>query len=237
MEGPEEKRNLNVEEVKKYLRENGLDESLIDAPFFSEYFSDKTSGERAGIPSRKIVYFNQEENILNTYFRDVTGHKTRGEDVKLKKDGNLILVEELSKSHNLAHYSIDDPLGDDVNKYSIRKIIRYIDENGSIELAKEIRECYRLENDVTEADLYTKSADVKYEINEESFEDRKITDYPVIMKMKECSELSNTKRKGSISSKNIAEVDKQQGLTTTEVRGIKGFIKRLLEIFKGKGER
>lgn len=40
-----------------------------------------------------------------------------------------------------------------------------------------------------------------------------------------------------VTSKDLAEADKEQGLTTTEVGGFKGFIKRLLDKFKGKGEK
>lgn len=38
-------------------------------------------------------------------------------------------------------------------------------------------------------------------------------------------------------SAQIAEADREIGLTTTEVGGFKGFIKNLLDKFKGKGEK
>jgi len=40
-----------------------------------------------------------------------------------------------------------------------------------------------------------------------------------------------------VSSKNIAEADKEQALTTTEVGGLKGFFKKLIDKLKGKGEK
>lgn len=40
-----------------------------------------------------------------------------------------------------------------------------------------------------------------------------------------------------VTPKSIADADKEQALTTTEVGGIKGFIKKLLDRFKGKGEK
>jgi len=40
-----------------------------------------------------------------------------------------------------------------------------------------------------------------------------------------------------VSAKDIAEADREQALTTTEVGGFKGFMKKLLDKFKGKGEK
>lgn len=40
-----------------------------------------------------------------------------------------------------------------------------------------------------------------------------------------------------VSAKNIADADKKQALTTTEVGGAKGFMKKLLDKFKGIGEK
>lgn len=40
-----------------------------------------------------------------------------------------------------------------------------------------------------------------------------------------------------VSSKNIAEADKEQALTTTEVGVLKGFFKKLIDKLKGKGEK
>lgn len=40
-----------------------------------------------------------------------------------------------------------------------------------------------------------------------------------------------------VTPKSIVDTDKEQALTTTEVVGIKGFIKRLLDRFKGRGEK
>lgn len=40
-----------------------------------------------------------------------------------------------------------------------------------------------------------------------------------------------------VTPKSIANADKEQALTTTEVGGIKGYIKKLLDKFKGKGEK
>lgn len=43
--------------------------------------------------------------------------------------------------------------------------------------------------------------------------------------------------KAKISAKDIAEADREQALTTTEVGGFKGFMKKLLDKFKGIGEK
>lgn len=43
--------------------------------------------------------------------------------------------------------------------------------------------------------------------------------------------------KTRVSVKDIAEADKGQALTTTEIGGFKGFIKKLLDRFKGKEEK
>lgn len=43
--------------------------------------------------------------------------------------------------------------------------------------------------------------------------------------------------KARVSTRDIAEADKEQGLTATEVGGFKGFIKKLLDKFKGIGEK
>ena len=43
--------------------------------------------------------------------------------------------------------------------------------------------------------------------------------------------------KARVTPKDIAETDKGQALTTTEVGGIKGFFKRLMDKIKGKGEK
>ena len=45
------------------------------------------------------------------------------------------------------------------------------------------------------------------------------------------------REKASISSKDIAEADKESLLTKAEVGGIKGIISRIKGIFKGKGEK
>lgn len=40
-----------------------------------------------------------------------------------------------------------------------------------------------------------------------------------------------------ISAKDIADADREQALTTTEVGGFKGFMKKILDKFKGIGEK
>lgn len=44
-------------------------------------------------------------------------------------------------------------------------------------------------------------------------------------------------KKGKVTAKDIAKADQEQSLTTTEVGGIRGFIKKLLDKFKGMGEK
>ena len=46
----------------------------------------------------------------------------------------------------------------------------------------------------------------------------------------------NWKEKALVTTKDIAGLDKEQALTTTEVGGIKGFINKLMDKIKGKGE-
>lgn len=43
--------------------------------------------------------------------------------------------------------------------------------------------------------------------------------------------------KAKISAKDIADADREQALTATEVGGFKGFMKKLLDKFKGIGEK
>lgn len=43
--------------------------------------------------------------------------------------------------------------------------------------------------------------------------------------------------KARVSSKDIAEADREQALTITEVGGVKSFVKKLLDKFKGIGEK
>lgn len=45
------------------------------------------------------------------------------------------------------------------------------------------------------------------------------------------------KKQSKVSPKDIADADKEQALTTTEVGGFKGFMKKLLDKFKGIGEK
>ena len=45
------------------------------------------------------------------------------------------------------------------------------------------------------------------------------------------------KNKTKISARDIAEADKEQSLTTTEVGGAKGFFNKIRDFFKGKGEK
>lgn len=44
-------------------------------------------------------------------------------------------------------------------------------------------------------------------------------------------------KEAKVSPKDIADADREQALTTTEIGGFKGFIKKLLDKFKGKGEK
>ena len=47
----------------------------------------------------------------------------------------------------------------------------------------------------------------------------------------------NWKPKTKLTSKEISEADKDQELTTSEVRGVRALINRIKEFFKGKGEK
>jgi len=47
----------------------------------------------------------------------------------------------------------------------------------------------------------------------------------------------NWREKAKVSAKDIADADREQTLTTTEIGGFKGFMKKLLDKFKGKGEK
>ena len=50
-------------------------------------------------------------------------------------------------------------------------------------------------------------------------------------------EIKQSKQQGQLSSRDIAEADKEQSLTTTEVSETKGIINRIKGFFKGKGEK
>lgn len=141
----EEIKDFNLEEVRKYLKENELDETLADSPFFVENFSSKETGEYLGSIVRLIVYFDKENNLITTYFRDILRKcRIKGPETRVKVEGKTILIEKLSRRQETVHYSIDDPLGEDKEKYIIRKVTYYIDEKGETLLAKETREKYNV---------------------------------------------------------------------------------------------
>ena len=182
----EEIKEFNSEEIRKYLKENGIDETLADSPVFIEKFSKTINN---GKPARLIVYFDKENNLITHYFRDASGHKTKGPETRIRKERKNILIEKLSKYQETVHYSIDDPTGEDVQKNTIIKVTYYLDESGETELATERRKNFRLNDEVSEEDLYSESAEVKYEINEEGLKERNPSDYPLIAMMRKIDSL------------------------------------------------
>ena len=189
----EETKDFNLEELRNYLKENGLDETLADSPVFVEKFSSEVRSTIDGRPARLRVYFDKANNLITPYFRDVSGHKTKGPETRVRIEGKTILIEELSRRQETVHYTIDDPtgIGENSEKNIITKVTYYLDENGETQLAKETRQNSSLGAEVSETDLYCESADVNYEINEEGLKDKNPSDYYSIIMMKKVSKLQN----------------------------------------------
>lgn len=182
----EEIKDFNLEEIRNYLKENGLDETLADSPAFVKKFSSEVRSTIYGRPARLKVYFDKENNLITPYFCDVSGHKTKGPETRIRMEGKTILIEELSKHQETVHYTIDDPvgIGENLEKNIITKATYYMDENGETLLAKEIRQISNLSTEVSETDLYSERADVSYEINEEGLKGKNPSDYQSILMMK-----------------------------------------------------
>lgn len=202
----EEINDPNLEEVKKYLKANGIDEKLADTPVFVEKFSKDVESLVDGIPSRLIVYMDRERNVITPYFRDIQGLKVKQPEISIKKEGKMILIEELSNRQDKVHYSIDDPTGEDVKKNTIRKQILYVDESGEDFLAEETREYSRLNDGVSEEDLYSEPAEVNYKINEEYLKTKKTSDFPFIMMMKKVEKLENNLERISGENSKLKEM-------------------------------
>lgn len=189
----EETKDFNLEEIREYLKENGLDENLANSPVFIEKFSTQTKTRTNGGPARLIVYFDKENNLITPYFRDVRGNKTKGPETRIRKEGKTILIEELSRYQESIHYVMDDPtgIGENSEKNTIIKVTYYLDENGEVELAKETRQNSRFNDEVSKEDLYSESAEVKYEINEDGLKDKNPSDYHSVIMMKKIAKLEN----------------------------------------------
>lgn len=187
----EEIKDLNLEEIKKYLIENGLDENLASSPFFVEKFSDNAKVIKFGGPTRLIIYFDKEKNLIIPYFRDIKGKKTKGPEIRIRKEGKIIIIEELLKKRELIHYTMDDPTGIEQNsdKYILTKTTYYLDENGELELARETRQNFSLNAEISEKDLYSESANVHYEINEEVLKGKNPSDYYLITMIRKLLQL------------------------------------------------
>lgn len=184
-------KDSNLEELRKYLKENGLDETLVDSPIFIEKFSNKTEGTELSRPTRLIIYFDKENNLIIPYFRDTSGNKAKGPETYIRKEGKTILIEELSRTQESVHNTMDDPMGENLAHNIITKVTHYIDEYGETELAKETRQNDTLNTEVSEADLYREPVQVHYEINEKGLKDKNLFDYPSIVMMSKISKLQN----------------------------------------------
>ena len=146
----------NNQEIKKYLRNNNLDETLVEnSKFLSEKFKVENGSDR------NFVYYEEDSNILSSRIRNNIGSTYR-----ILKNGNVIILEELSRNQQTVHYSIDDPIGDDYVEYSIKKIVYYVDKDDDSLLAKETRET-TLPLEVTEQNLY-QHGNVEYELDKDN---------------------------------------------------------------------
>ena len=184
--------DYNLEAIKEYLKANGLDESLANSSIFAEKFSEKTKIKFYGQPPEKLrLYFDKENNLIKSYYHDYTHDFSgrRGADIRIRKDGKIIAIEELCRTQKTVHYSINDPIGGDSIKYTIKKTTYYLDENAKNQLAKETREDYSLSREMREEDLYSNSAKITYEINDKALSDKKPSDYQLIVMMRKVSNL------------------------------------------------
>lgn len=92
---------------------------------------------------------------------------------------------------------------------------------------------------------YSTNTGYSYEPNETGEEPKAwVTDYVEIeMTQRELAEVGilpedfKWMEKARVSAKDIADADREQELTTTEVGGVKGFMTKLLDKFKGKEEK
>lgn len=187
----EKNNEINVEELKKYLQGNGLDEELINSPVFTKRIWGKTSDsdEIHNLQS----YFDKDKNCISTYIREMNGRSTKGPQIRVKQEGKVIILERLYEFDSVVHYGMDDPIGieNDSEKKEIKKSIYYFDEKGQVELARETRRNFRLNMPVSELDLYDESAEVIYEVNEDSIKKLNPSDYHFIIMMGKMLHLQN----------------------------------------------
>ncbi len=153
----------NNQEIKKYLRNNNLDETLVED---SKFLSEKFKGEDGS--NRNFFYYEEDSNILSSHIRDINifEYSTPGPTYRILKNGNVIILEELSRNQRTVHYLMDDPIGDDYEEYSIKKIVYYVDKDDDSLLAKETRETTS-DSEVTEQSLYP-YGNVEYELDRDN---------------------------------------------------------------------
>ena len=231
----------NIDELKKYLKANGLDEYIAEMPYFIEKFKIE---RRDG--TRYFVYCENDGDIIFSHNRDQTGHHTEKSNFRIRKIGKVILIEELHVSDPVSvHYMMDDPIGMDNNhrQVDIFKKTTYLDEKGTDLLAEELR-TYTLDsvessnNMPTEKDLYSKVAKVEYSVNQENIEKALKDDYDsktpggyqIVEKIREMDDLQKENKKlTKMNKENLQRLTKAVNF----VEKIKS--SRIGKIFFGKG--
>ena len=176
----------NLEAIKEYLKANGLDETLANSPVIAQkYSSDILFGEY----KRQIRYF-KKSNSLETVYGNENGCK-KGETIRIKKEGNTILLEEINKFQKKSFTE----MGDWELLNIMEKRTDYLDEKAENQLAREFRRNYEnYPREIQEEDLYTIMAQVGYEVYNEVLKDKNLQDYPKVEMMRRINMLENEKQ-------------------------------------------
>lgn len=171
----------NGDEIKEYLKREGIDERLAEGEFIQELFRDKLDDNR-----RQFVYINEKdgERYL-TIIRDnhQLGHKENlPYTYKISKlDGNVLVTEIEKTKENEIYYSMDFPVStDSTMQYTLKRKIYYLDKDADILQATETTS-YKSMSPIKESDL--DKIDSKIEINEDACKDISEGEYPMIKKL------------------------------------------------------
>lgn len=215
----EESKDLrNINEIKKYLKANDIDENIAEGAFFKDIFDINSRSNT----DRFFVYYDKDKNIITSRLRDPIGHVTSGPKFRIKKDGNTIEVEELSsKVESVIDYGLDGPGAEPQKRHTFKKDIYYLDRKGDFVLAKEEKSIKDLPCEVTEKDLYTNPlAQTSYEAYQENINTitakEDLSSYNIVNKISEITELEKnieklkdeSRRKDKLLEKSINFIQK-----------------------------
>ena len=215
----EESKDLrNINEIKKYLKANNIDENIAEGAFFNDNFDIHSKGNS----DRFFVYYDKDNNIITSRFRDQIGAVTSGPKFRIRKEGKAVVVEELSSNvKSVIDYGLDGPGAEPQERYSCKKDIYYLDTKGDVLLAKEEKSIKDLPCEVTEKDLYTNPlTQTSYEAYQENINaitsKEDLSSYNIVNKISEITELEKNieklkdenRRKDKLLEKSINFIQK-----------------------------